>query len=300
MKNQNGNKINKKAIRVGVHKKYPYEIVPGHMVSPARYSFQRKVTAILPQYLTDNDKTVLDFGCGSGVWRFLFQGKKYTGIDVYDDNYMEKSNGNYQLKIADGRKLPFKDNSFDFVFSNAVLEHIVENKQAAKETFRVLKKGKYCVVIVPTNISPMYDEYPFLPLKVLGFEGHGDHYYSKKEICKLLEEAGFKVVHVSHSMGFYGALLKMFYVYFRLPRYLWQNMMFVLFEKKYPIRSLYSDSITWKSRNIAELHTIQKKEYKKQKNPLRRFYRGLQEIAYHLDQRSKKLGGEWCVVVKKE
>ena len=48
--------------------------------------------------------------------------------------------------FGDGHKLPFKDNSFDFVLSQAVIEHVYDPFQAAREIFRVLKPGGrvYC------------------------------------------------------------------------------------------------------------------------------------------------------------
>lgn len=62
-----------------------------------------------------------------------------------------------------GEQLPFKDNSFDGVFSLNVLEHVKDPFQCAKEISRVLKpRGKlYCVV---PFMSP-YHDFP-------------DHYYN--------------------------------------------------------------------------------------------------------------------------
>ena len=50
---------------------------------------------------------------------------------------------------ASPRFCPFKDNSFDAVFSYAVLEHVKQPFQAAKEISRVLKPGGLLRVIVP-------------------------------------------------------------------------------------------------------------------------------------------------------
>ena len=45
--------------------------------------------------------------------------------------------------------LSFSDNSFDVVICNHVLEHIVNEKQALNEIYRVLKPGGWAIIQVP-------------------------------------------------------------------------------------------------------------------------------------------------------
>ena len=52
---------------------------------------------------------------------------------------------------ADICKLPFKDNCFDFILCNHVLEHIPEDFTAMRELYRVLKKGGTGIFQVPIN-----------------------------------------------------------------------------------------------------------------------------------------------------
>jgi len=54
---------------------------------------------------------------------------------------------------ADICNLPFKDDSFDVVFCNHVLEHIPDDKKAMQELFRVLKKGGFGVFQIPQDMS---------------------------------------------------------------------------------------------------------------------------------------------------
>jgi len=51
--------------------------------------------------------------------------------DVLDVQYPE----------VDMQNLPYKDNSFDFVISDQVIEHLENPKKAVKESYRVLKEG---------------------------------------------------------------------------------------------------------------------------------------------------------------
>ena len=51
--------------------------------------------------------------------------------------------------IGDIHSLPFEDNSEEAIICIAVLEHVENPHQAAKEMHRVLKPGGYCFVYVP-------------------------------------------------------------------------------------------------------------------------------------------------------
>lgn len=294
--------MTKKILPWSVNKKYPYEAVPGHNVSPARYCFQRKMWDLLvkKKILSPKDKLILDFGCGPGNYRMLFTGKKYVGFDILPTTFYKWQQENTHFLTADGTATPFKDESFDFVFSNAVLEHIPDNYAAARESARVLKKGKRIVVIVPTRMSIIYDEIPFIPLKLLNImEGHADHYYSKKELKKVLQNAGFKIQKMSYSMGFFSALLKTIYVYSRFPRYLFYNAIYKLFHKETGKRGLYSDTKTVNARNRDELFRMQKKEYMNI-SVIQRIYRKMLELCYYLDEKIRiPAGGEWLVIAKR-
>lgn len=52
---------------------------------------------------------------------------------------------------ADICDLPFKDNSYDVIFCNHVLEHIENDKQAMSELYRVLKPGGWGIFQIPQD-----------------------------------------------------------------------------------------------------------------------------------------------------
>jgi ubiquinone/menaquinone biosynthesis C-methylase UbiE len=62
-----------------------------------------------------------------------------------DSNYHRSGDvkvySNQKFVQADGEKLPFKDNEFDYVICNQVLEHVDNPEQFLKEQARVAKKG---------------------------------------------------------------------------------------------------------------------------------------------------------------
>ncbi|MFP5116326.1 class I SAM-dependent methyltransferase [Bacillaceae bacterium C204] len=96
-----------------------------------------------------NKSRILDAGCGTGqTAAYLYQHyfAKVVGLEI-NPIMIEKARTRFQslnfpIKLIQGsvEKLPFKDNSFDFVLSESVLAFV--NKPAAlREFFRVLKNG---------------------------------------------------------------------------------------------------------------------------------------------------------------
>lgn len=67
-------------------------------------------------------------------------------VDKYSDDNTHRSGDillrkNQQFLNADGEHLPFKDNEFDYVICNQVLEHVPNPTAFLKEQFRVAKRG---------------------------------------------------------------------------------------------------------------------------------------------------------------
>lgn len=54
---------------------------------------------------------------------------------------------------ADICNLPFNDNQFDVILCNHVLEHILDDKTAMKELYRVLKPGGWGVFQIPQDLK---------------------------------------------------------------------------------------------------------------------------------------------------
>ncbi len=54
---------------------------------------------------------------------------------------------------ADICDLPFKDNTFDVILCNHVLEHIKDDKKAMQELYRVMKPGSWGIFQIPQDLS---------------------------------------------------------------------------------------------------------------------------------------------------
>lgn len=87
--------------------------------------------------------TVLDLGCGAGMLALLKRkGVTLVGVDLSTDCALAaRRNGYDQTFTADLTRLPFVDNSFDYVVSLDVLGHVdfSEKDQVLREISRVLR-----------------------------------------------------------------------------------------------------------------------------------------------------------------
>src|SRR5205807_635449 len=89
---------------------------------------------------------LLDWGCGTGVAVELLrrQGWEVHGADV-DERAVREGNrviGEQRLVVLnDDGKTPFPDGYFDFVYSQAVFEHVRDPLLAAQEIRRVTADG---------------------------------------------------------------------------------------------------------------------------------------------------------------
>ena len=93
--------------------------------------------------LEENNWNVLDIGCG-------YTANKYANVicDTQDLSNFYKDKKFIQLKE---KKLPFKDNEFDFVIASHVLEHVEDPVSFLNELQRVSSIGGY--IEVPTKLE---------------------------------------------------------------------------------------------------------------------------------------------------
>lgn len=103
----------------------------------------------------------LDLGCGHRLlpeWRetaereLLGRASFVVGVD-YDLVSLQSHRSMHNLLRADARRLPFHDESFDFVTANMVVEHLDDPQAQFSEIARVLRPGGVFVFHTPNARS---------------------------------------------------------------------------------------------------------------------------------------------------
>lgn len=121
---------------------------------------------------------LLDVGCGSKPYRFLFHVSDYVGLDI--DSDISRNRGAADL-YYDGSVFPVDSASFDVVLCNQVLEHVFNPEFFLAEVTRVLKPGGKLLLTVPF----VWDEHE---------QPHDYARYSTFGLFYLLKKAGLEII----------------------------------------------------------------------------------------------------------
>lgn len=187
----------------------------------------------------------LDAGCGDGRHSWALYDENHSTVVAFDidmicvkkNKYMlasleekQKRRGNYHLLVADVRKLPFKDGSFNKIICSEVLEHIPEDRLAMEELVRVLVKDGTIGVSVPHYFAESICWK--LSRDYYGFPGGHIRKYKTRELVRLIEGAGLSIYAIRHKHG-----LHSFYWIMRC--------LFGIKKEKARIPALYNRFLEW-------------------------------------------------------
>lgn len=104
---------------------------------------------------------------------------------------------------ADITNLPFKDNTFDIIFCNHVLEHIPDDTKAMQELHRVLKSGGMGILQVPQDLNrakTFEDDTITDPKERAKIFGQYDHVrIYGRDYFKKLRSVGFRVKEIDYT-----------------------------------------------------------------------------------------------------
>lgn len=98
------------------------------------------------------DKHVLDYACGSGLWAVYYAltgAKKVSGFDLSEASIeaavqrMKRQNLDSvsDLRPMDAANLQYPDNTFDIVIGHGALHHVIKYPNIFPELYRVMKPG---------------------------------------------------------------------------------------------------------------------------------------------------------------
>lgn len=148
------------------------------------------------------EKNILDLGCGDGRYaeKFLEMGARSArGIDISPAmiELAKSRSTSADFVVGDCRELPYDNESFDFIFSNFVLQHCQDLTAVFAEISRTLKQGGSFIgsfnSIDTDNDKILNQEMPIL----LGKDDQVvvyDLMKLDKEYMDPIEQAGLKII----------------------------------------------------------------------------------------------------------
>lgn len=173
--------------------------------------FDYKWPAIFPIIPRKQSISILDIGCGTG--KVLAEIKKLNpqaqifGVDVSSRAINVARKLLPQCKftlIKDGEKLPFKNNSMDYIFSFDVIEHIYDIQNILYEYKRILKPGGNILIS-----TPYHGLIKNLVIALIGFEkvfnpyeGH-IRFFTKKSLSLGFRMINFEIIKIGYFGRFY-------------------------------------------------------------------------------------------------
>ena len=170
----------------------------GILVNPyflVRYNILKGIKKLSSDF---NGGRLLDFGCGSKPYKSYFKVDEYIGLDTDNSGHSHK-NENIDI-LYDGKKIPFDDNSFDYIFSSEVLEHVFTIDEIMHELNRVLKNNGKMLITLPFVWNEHEQPYDFAR-------------YTSFGIKSILEKNGFEIVEFIKSTNFIETVFQMFTAY---------------------------------------------------------------------------------------
>jgi len=165
-----------------------------------KYGF---VAPITRKFLKRGSK-IIEGGCGLGakVYALDYAGFVTIGVDYAKDTirFVKMRYPNLQLIIADVRKLPFKDESFDGYWSLGVIEHFYDGfNEIVHEIYRVLKKDGYLFITFPymsplRKIKSKLGLYPTWTEDVNLVSRFSYYILDEREVVSKFEEKEFRLI----------------------------------------------------------------------------------------------------------
>jgi SAM-dependent methyltransferase len=105
------------------------------------------ISELIRKHASCEEIKILDLGCGSSPYRFLFRSEHYIRMDVDQSGHTHED----ELIdiIYDGKVIPLQNGSIDFVLLTEVIEHVFEPDQVFAEIMRVLSPKGMLLITAP-------------------------------------------------------------------------------------------------------------------------------------------------------
>lgn len=145
--------------------------------------------------------TALDIGCGDGMHLSWLRG---YAAELYGSDYnltrLRRARDLNQARcvfMADITNYPVRDNVFDMIFFNHVLEHIRDDVLALSEVYRILKPGGLLMLGTPNEGVWFWQLAYRLQPRMLRTSDHVQ-FYTAESLAAKCRAAGFSVGEIKH------------------------------------------------------------------------------------------------------
>ena len=123
-------------------------------------SFAKKAFPCISQWITAKDKKILEAGSGTGRYCIAlskeYQKSMIIGMDLSRNALKLTKKGmqcrgieNLYLVQGDAFRMPFKNDAFDVVYNDGVIEHFINYSAIVYEMARITRKKGHVIVAVP-------------------------------------------------------------------------------------------------------------------------------------------------------
>ena len=123
-----------------------------HYLAFELYQGKRMLDFFKRNNIDIKNRLLLDIGCGRGGYSLQFRN---FGANVVALDLKKPFVANLNFVKGDATELPFKDNSFDIIFSSSLIEHLPDPEPLIKEIKRTLKERGVCYLSFPPFYSPV-------------------------------------------------------------------------------------------------------------------------------------------------
>jgi SAM-dependent methyltransferase len=175
---------------------------------------------MIQQWVELDNAVILDNGCGLGTYLHAFAPftDRRFGLELEHDRAVKALPTAAGIVQSVGETLPFSTNTFDFVFSNEVIEHVQDDAATAAEMVRVVKPGGRILIFCPNRWYPVEQhgvywqgEYKFGNIPLVNYlpnvwrEKLAPHVrtYTKGKLLRLFADLPVRIVHHTRIFGGY-------------------------------------------------------------------------------------------------
>jgi ubiquinone/menaquinone biosynthesis C-methylase UbiE len=190
----------------GLNHYYSFEYAPANLHAPDKKAdvpgsdsqltanrYSQLYQALSPHLREQHE--ILDVGCALGGFLDYLKHRGFTRLSGVDmaEAYVEQARekNRYRVELGNAESLPFRDQEFDALVMEQVLEHLADPIRAFQEAKRVLKSGGIFCIGVPD--ASRYADFYFFDFYWLLLREHIQH-FDVDHLNLLARNAGFEML----------------------------------------------------------------------------------------------------------